>query len=145
MTGLLERAGLGSRLVQRLLRLGPPPSRDVTVHRDLPVPLPDGTVLLADRWTPREGGDGLPTALIRTPYGRRGPLVALSARPLAERGFQVVVLRHQVPQIDPGTTRRSGNQMAVGGFVALLRDLRHARAPSGPCCSHSCRADRTHA
>nr|WP_240436886.1 CocE/NonD family hydrolase [Streptomyces sporangiiformans] len=53
--------------------------------------MPDGTVLLADRWAPRKGGDALPTALIRTPYGRRGPMAAMSAPPLAERGFQVVV------------------------------------------------------
>ncbi|MER5433647.1 CocE/NonD family hydrolase [Streptomyces sp. NPDC002588] len=86
-----RRAGHGSRLVQRLLKLTPPLTRDVVVQRNLRVPMPDGTVLLADRWAPRKGGDGLPTALIRTPYGRRGPIVALSAPPLAERGFQVVV------------------------------------------------------
>jgi putative CocE/NonD family hydrolase len=86
-----KRAGRGSRLLQRLLRLRPPLTRDVIVQRDLPVPMPDGTALLADRWAPSGGGDFLPTALIRTPYGRRGPMVALAAQPLAERGFQVVV------------------------------------------------------
>ncbi|MFG2969401.1 CocE/NonD family hydrolase [Streptomyces sp. NPDC048288] len=86
-----RRGGRGSRLVQRLLRLEPPLTRSVAVQRDLPVPMPDGTVLLADRWAPRADGDGLPTALIRTPYGRRGPMIAMAAVPLAERGFQVVV------------------------------------------------------
>ncbi|MDX3661518.1 CocE/NonD family hydrolase [Streptomyces sp. ID05-26A] len=79
-----------SRLLQRGLKLSPPLTRDVVVQRDLRVPMPDGVDLLADRWTPRSGGDGLPTALIRSPYGRRLFGVAI-ARPLAERGYQVVI------------------------------------------------------
>jgi predicted acyl esterase len=51
----------------------------------------DGVELLADRWAPRAGGEALPTALIRTPYGRRGVFGAAMARPLAERGFQVLI------------------------------------------------------
>jgi len=79
-----------SHLIQRRLKLSPPLTRSVVVQRDLRVPMPDGVDLLADRWTPRSGGDGLPTALIRSPYGRRG-LGSMLARPLAERGFQVLV------------------------------------------------------
>ncbi len=33
----------------------------------------------------------MPTALIRTPYGRAGMIAAQAARPLAERGFQVLI------------------------------------------------------
>jgi putative CocE/NonD family hydrolase len=79
-----------SHLIQRKLKLSPPLTRDVVVQKDLRVPMPDGVELLADRWLPRSGGDGLPTALIRTPYGRRmfGQIIA---RPLAERGYQVVI------------------------------------------------------
>ncbi|MFS8097544.1 CocE/NonD family hydrolase [Lentzea alba] len=79
-----------SYLIQRKLKLSPPLTRNVVVQRDLRVPMPDGVELLADRWTPRSGGDGLPTALIRSPYGRRlfGEMLA---RPLAERGYQVVM------------------------------------------------------
>ena len=80
-----------SRLIQRQLKLPPPPTRDIAVQRDLRVPMPDGVELLADRWAPRAGGEGLPTALIRTPYGRRGPFGTLLARPLAERGYQVLI------------------------------------------------------
>lgn len=80
---------LNSLLTQRLLRLPPPMTRDLVIERDLPVPMRDGAVLLADRWAPRTGGEGLPTALLRTPYGRRGGPQML--RPLAERGFQVLV------------------------------------------------------
>jgi putative CocE/NonD family hydrolase len=82
---------LSSHLVQRLLRLDPPQTRDLIVERDLRVPMPDGPVLLADRWAPRAAAESLPTALFRSPYGRRGLLGAAMARPLAERGFQVLI------------------------------------------------------
>lgn len=82
---------LRSHASQRILRLPPPPTRDLTVQRDLPVPMRDGAVLLADRWAPGSGGDGLPTVLVRLPYGRTGLAAAPMLRPLAERGFQAVV------------------------------------------------------
>lgn len=82
---------LTSRLVQRMLRLPPPPTRDLAVERGLRVPMRDGAELLADRWAPKAGGTGLPTALVRIPYGRSGMIAAQLARPLAERGFQVLV------------------------------------------------------
>lgn len=83
---------IGSRIVQRLLRLPPPRTREVTVHRDVPVPMPDGATMLADHWTPAHAADALPTVLVRTPYGRRSALITLAGRPLAERGFQVLVV-----------------------------------------------------
>ncbi|MFC3889839.1 CocE/NonD family hydrolase [Lentzea rhizosphaerae] len=79
-----------SYLLERKLKLSPPLTRNVVVQRDLRVPMPDGVELLADRWMPRSGGDGLPTALIRSPYGR-GMFGTMFARPLAERGYQVVI------------------------------------------------------
>jgi putative CocE/NonD family hydrolase len=82
---------LTSHLLQRMLRLSPPITRDVIVERDLRVPMRDGIDLLADRWVPRTGRDSLPTALIRTPYGRRGVIAAQLVRPVVERGFQVVI------------------------------------------------------
>ncbi|MEV6544088.1 CocE/NonD family hydrolase [Streptomyces sp. NPDC051665] len=82
---------LGSHLTQRLLRLPPPLTREVAVDHDLRVPMRDGTVLLADRWRPRSGGDGLPTVLLRLPYGRAGMAAGPMVRPLAERGFQVLI------------------------------------------------------
>jgi putative CocE/NonD family hydrolase len=80
-----------SHLIQRQLKLDPPLTRDLVVERDLPVPMPDGTVLLADRWAPRTGGDRLPVALMRSPYGRGALITAGTVRPLAERGFQVIL------------------------------------------------------
>jgi putative CocE/NonD family hydrolase len=82
---------LSSHLVQRMLRLPAPLTRDLTVEPDRRVPMRDGAVLLADRWVPKIGGDGLPTVLIRVPYGRAGLIGGQMARPLAERGFQVLV------------------------------------------------------
>ena len=82
---------LMSRLIQRQLGLDPPLTRDLIVERDLPVPMPDGVVLLADRWAPRAGGDSLPVALMRSPYGRGALFGAGMVRPLAERGFQVIL------------------------------------------------------
>ncbi|WIX99107.1 CocE/NonD family hydrolase [Amycolatopsis mongoliensis] len=80
-----------SRLFERLLELPAPATRKLVVQRDLRVPMPDGAELLADRWAPRAGGGGLPTALVRSPYGRKGAFGALFARPLAERGYQVLI------------------------------------------------------
>ena len=82
---------LSSHLMQRMLRLDPPRTRDLVVERDLRVPMPDGAVLLADRYLPRAGDRALPVALLRSPYGRRGLIAAGMARPLAERGFQVLM------------------------------------------------------
>ena len=82
---------LGSEFIQRVLHLDDPLTRDVVVQRGLRVPMPDGVALIADRWAPRAGGDGLPVALLRTPYGRGRLVGAAMARPLAERGFQVLM------------------------------------------------------
>ncbi|MEV1064889.1 CocE/NonD family hydrolase [Streptomyces sp. NPDC050263] len=83
---------LASPFTQKMLGLPAPITRDLVVARDLKVPMRDGAVLLADHWAPRAGGgEGLPTALLRSPYGRGGPMAMQLARPLAERGFQVLL------------------------------------------------------
>jgi len=55
--------------------------------------MPDGTVLLADRWAPRawDTSNTLPTVLYRSPYGRRGMFGLMLGRSMAERGFQVLI------------------------------------------------------
>lgn len=78
-----------SRILGR--RLGLPPVRTPTirVRRDLGVPMADGVELLADRYYPAE--DVLaPLVLMLTPYGRGG--MGLTARMIAERGYQVLVV-----------------------------------------------------
>ncbi len=79
---------LSSRLLARLADL-PPAENDVLVEHKLPVPMPDGTTLLADRYAPRGAGK-LPVILLRSPYGRSG-FGLLYGRLLAERGFQVLI------------------------------------------------------
>ena len=72
------------------LQLPPAQTRELLIERDLAVPMPDGTVLRADRYAPR-GSAGLPVVLIRSPYGRKGLLAEMWARPFAERGFQALI------------------------------------------------------
>ncbi|GAA2712799.1 CocE/NonD family hydrolase [Actinoplanes palleronii] len=63
---------------------------DITVRKDLRVPMDDGVELLADLITPIGDTDPrLPTIVIRGPYGRSGP-VAGEARALAREGFPVL-------------------------------------------------------
>jgi uncharacterized protein len=81
---------LASRFMGQALKLPPPSTRDIVVQRDLPVPMPDGAVLLADRYLPR-GQDRPPLVLVRSPYGRRRTWGLLFGRVLAERGFQAVI------------------------------------------------------
>jgi uncharacterized protein len=79
-----------SRFFARALELPPAGPVPVTVQRDLAVPMPDGAVLLADRYAP--SGDGRPPLmLVRSPYGRRGPFGLMFGRLIAERGFQVLM------------------------------------------------------
>ena len=79
-----------SRVMSAALQLPPAQTRDLLFERDLEVPMSDGTVLRADRYAPR-GSTGLPVVLIRSPYGRKGLLAELWAKPFAERGFQAVI------------------------------------------------------
>ncbi|MQY02284.1 CocE/NonD family hydrolase [Actinomadura macrotermitis] len=62
-----------------------------TVQRDLPVRMPDGVTLLADRYIPLGVRRPPPTILVRTPYGRRGPASVLNGLPFVPFGFQLLV------------------------------------------------------
>ncbi len=79
-----------SEIAGRLLRLPVPATREPMVERDVPVPMDDGVVLLADRYAPPHAGP-TPTVLVRSPYGRSGAFGFLFGRLIAERGLQVVV------------------------------------------------------
>ncbi|MDG4757033.1 CocE/NonD family hydrolase [Micromonospora sp. WMMD710] len=83
---------MSRRLVARLagaaLRLPPTRTGPVRVTRDIPVRARDGVVLRTDHYAP--AAPDAPTVLIRTPYGRGGPL-RLLGRLLAARGQHAVI------------------------------------------------------
>ena len=84
-----------SRFLGQALKLPPVASRDIDVQRDLRIRMPDGAVLLADRYAPRARPWPLrpspPLILARSPYGRRRIWGLMFGRMFAERGFQAVV------------------------------------------------------
>jgi putative CocE/NonD family hydrolase len=83
------------QLFSRLLHLRPA-RYEVMASRNLQVQMPDGVILYADHYAPRETRL-FPTILIRTPYGRNrtsgvtGYLPDFVAQRFAERGYNVVV------------------------------------------------------
>lgn len=73
-----------------------PPAADdsarIDLHRDVAVPMADGTVLRADVYLPAGDGRPLPTLVTRTAYGKSGPLTqAGDIHGLVRRGYAVVV------------------------------------------------------
>lgn len=79
-----------SRIMSRMAHLPPAQNPDVLVDRDLKSTMPDGVVLLVDRYAPR-GVENPTLILVRSPYGRRGIFGTIFGRLFAERGFQVVM------------------------------------------------------
>ena len=87
MSALSRIAG---RAIDRAMGL-PGPGAEFVVERDLGVPMPDGVVLLGDRYRPAAANGAGPVVLMRSPYGRSGVAGAVFAAPLARRGFQVFI------------------------------------------------------
>ncbi len=79
-----------SRVLARLFRLPPAETYNVGVEKDLKVMMPDGVTLLADHYYPRDLGER-PTVLVRSTYGRAGFFGIQYGRPVAERGFHVLI------------------------------------------------------
>ena len=73
----------------------PPPRYRVAVERDIPIAMPDGVILRADRYFPTAPGS-FPTVLVRTGYGREleagmfGRAFAQLLIAFAERGYHVL-------------------------------------------------------
>jgi putative CocE/NonD family hydrolase len=111
-----------SWVAQRLLKLPPATARKVAVERDLRITADDGVTLLADRWSPAPGSHrakDLPTALVRSPYGRKGPLGWLMGRLLAERGFHVVIVSTRGTFGSGGGEFRAMRQERADGHAVL--------------------------
>jgi putative CocE/NonD family hydrolase len=85
---ILGEHAVFSRLLGHLWKL-PPRTNAVDRTLDLPVPVRDGEVLLADVYHPRGVVDA-PTVLVRSPYGRRTVFGVMGGL-LAERGYTAVV------------------------------------------------------
>jgi putative CocE/NonD family hydrolase len=80
-----------TKAVSLALRLPRATHPQVVKQLGIPVVMSDGTVLRADRWFPEGHDGGLPTLLMRSPYGRAGTPLAFEAALFAERGFNVIV------------------------------------------------------
>jgi putative CocE/NonD family hydrolase len=92
-------AAAASKLAAAAMRL-PPGPYPVGVQRKLPVVMPDGVTLLADRFFPAgsragpAGGAGTgypPVILVRSPYGRSGFAGLAFGHFFAQHGFQAVL------------------------------------------------------
>jgi uncharacterized protein len=88
---MTRRLGPLSRWLQtRTFRGLAPGPLQVTVQRNLRVPMDDGVQLLADLYTPvAEPGPRLPVIVMRSPYGRRP--FGVQAAALAREGFTVLL------------------------------------------------------
>lgn len=127
MAGLagLGLAGAGLLLARRALiarAIGLRPALyRVRVERNIPIPMPDGARLYADRYLPRAHGP-FPTILMRTPYGRASeggalqPLLDLFNVLFAERGY--IVLNQGV----------RGRFRSEGRFEPLVHEAADGRA-----------------
>ena len=80
---------VASRLLGKVMKLPAAQSHAVKVERNLKIAMPDGVVLLADRYVPAGGGG--PLVLVRSPYGRGNMFGTLFGTLFAERGLQVLL------------------------------------------------------
>lgn len=107
------------RWIGRWLKL-PPARCGVTVVHNIPVPMADGTRLLADHYVPKIKAP-VPTILIRSPWGRGWKSAPFSvvymfiAQRFAERGYHVIL-----------QDLRSASDAASGGW--LVNEARDGHA-----------------
>ncbi len=107
-----------SRLLARVMSLPRASDTRVTVERGVPIPMDDGCTLLADVYTPAGSGSH-PTVLVRTPYGRAGPIGLFLGRAFAERGYRVVLQSCRGTYGSGGSFEPNFNERADG--LATIR------------------------
>jgi uncharacterized protein len=111
-----------SERVARMVGVSPALTTNITVQRNLRIPMPDGTIQLADRYYPADGSNP-PLVLTRSPYGRRFVWGMLFGRIVAERGFQAVVASCRGTKGSGGTFDPFANEREDGlATVAWLRE-----------------------
>jgi putative CocE/NonD family hydrolase len=114
------KARLLDRMAARVLKL-PPRTAEVR-YAEVQVPTRDGELLTTDVYLPRDV-DAKATVLIRSPYGRGFPLDVTQVRPLAARGYQVVVQSCRGRTGSSGTFAPMVNEASDGqDTVAWLRE-----------------------
>jgi uncharacterized protein len=86
---LSPAAAVLGKLLTRAWSL-PSQRTQVAVERSVPVPMSDGTLLLADHYIP-VAVTSAATVLVRCPYGRGAPFSLQCAQILAERGYHVLL------------------------------------------------------
>jgi predicted acyl esterase len=105
-----------SRMIGRVAKLPPAETHDVLVERDLKIPMPDGVVLLANRYVPR-GIAKPPLILVRCCYGRAGFFGLLYGQ-LFKAGH---CLRLQISSgAHPRFARNTGSGEPLGTATKLL-------------------------
>jgi putative CocE/NonD family hydrolase len=98
----------------------PAGDRDYALTVGIPVPTRDGVELLTDLYAPVGGSRG--TILVRTPYGRTGPVAFLTARLYALHGYRVVHQSCRGTDGSGGTLEPFQHEIADGAdTVAWLR------------------------
>ena len=98
-----------------------PSSPRLTVERDLRVPMADGAVLLADRYTP-QGAGPMPTVLVRSPLRTpRGATGLLYGVLFAQQGLQVVIQSTRGSSAPRATSSRSSSATTGSATIAWLR------------------------
>ena len=121
-----------SRIAASVVRLPPPQTTDVSVERDLTAKMPDGVVLLADRWYPTDRSAGQPAdradphALRAHAHGPARP--ALRGARLPGRSAELpgdVRLRGRVRPGAQRAGRRAGHARVGGGPALVRRPPRH--------------------
>jgi putative CocE/NonD family hydrolase len=79
-----------NRFVEWKFHLPPAKIIQIDIQHNIPIKMPDGAILYAERFYPSQG-DKHPTVLVRSPYGRKGLILEMIARPIAARGFNVLI------------------------------------------------------
>jgi len=113
---VMQAVGWGA---ERLLRLPSATTRKVTVERGLRIVADDGVTLVADHWAPANVDVSYPVVVVRTPYGRGGPLGWAFGRLIAERGLHVLLVSTRGTFGSGGGEFRAMRQERQDGLATL--------------------------